>query len=243
MIMAPHANNRYAAEGRDDDGTAGDAPADARDVTPDGKPSNKNAVAENAPGEQTTHSTPVGRTDNSQILPDFSLRAGPRASIPFPRMTPQPPRRAGIPVAAGGIDGSAPDDVPAPAQSHDTVVTLANVAIDAPLADTTGYSSVPADNLAETASRTLSTGTDARTADRRRLANNLDLTKRSPQTEEGPRELLTRTDQASGRSCYSFLRRFLCSLSMRRCQHEPALPSSKQNMKTDFSHTANTDIN
>ena len=241
--MAPHANNRYAAEGRDDDGTAGDAPADARDVTPDGKPPNRNVAAENEPEARTTRSNPDDRTDNSKILADFSLRAGPRASIPFPRMTPQPPRRAGIPVAAAGIDGSAPDDVPAPAQSHDTVVTLANVAIDTRLADTTGYSSVPADNLAETAARTLSTGTDARTADRRLLANNLDLTKRSPQTEEGPRELLTRTDQASGRSCDSFPRRFRCSLAMRRCQHEPALPSAKQNTKTHFSHTANTDIN
>ena len=147
-------------------------------------------------------------------------------------MTPQPPRRAGTPVAAGGSDGSAPDDVPAPAPSHDTVVTLANIAIDTRLADTPGYNSVPADNSAETASRTLSTDTDACPVDGRLLANNLDLPKRSPQTEEGPRELVTRTDQASGRSDNFFPRRFQCSLLTHRIERQTVLLVSPSDYNT-----------
>ena len=230
--MGPHAKDRDSAEGRDDDGPAVAVRADERDVTPDGKPTNRNVAAVNAPEARTTRSNPDGRTDNFQILAEFRLGAGPRIADRSPRATRSIRWLDAIPVAAAGIDRSAPDDVPGLADSRDTDATIANVAIDGPPADTPGYSIAPADNSAETASRTPSTGRHACHVDARLFSHNIDLTMKRAHTEGGPREPVTLTDQASGRSDNSFPRRLLRSLLTHQIERQTVLLVSPSDYNT-----------
>jgi hypothetical protein len=175
--MVSHANGRCSDEGPADDAPASDVLADERDVTLDGKPTNKNVAAENAPEARTTRSNPDGRTDNSQILLEFRLGAGPRTGDRSPRVTRPMRWLAGIPVAAAGIDRSAPDDVPGLADSRDTDATLANDANDTPPADTPDYSNELEEKLDETTARTLLKDTNASHADEDSHSRSLD---RSP---------------------------------------------------------------
>jgi hypothetical protein len=120
---------------------------------------------------------------------------------------------AAIPVAAAGIDCSAPDDVPGLEDSRDTDATPANAANDTPLADTPGYSNGLGEQRPETIARTPLKGTNASHADRDSPARTLDWSRSRPQTDGGPSEPDTLLDSASGRSVNSFPRRFLRSLS------------------------------
>ena len=128
-----------------------------------------------------------------------------------------------IPAAAAGIDSAAPDDVPGPEDSRDTDATRANAAIDVQPAGTHCYSIGPEGNPAETIARTPLKGINASHDDGRHLDCNLDLTPMKAQTDRGPREPVTLTDQASGRSVNSFLRHFPRSLAKHRCERQTAL--------------------
>jgi hypothetical protein len=151
---------------------------------------------------------------------------------------------AGIPVAAAGIDRSAPDDVPGLEDSRDTDATLANDANDTPLADTPDYSNELGEKPAETTARTLLKGTNASHADGDSPAHSLDRSRCHPQTDGGPSEPDTLMDYASGRSVNFFLRRFLRSLSTHTQANATRRSSSLTQTKTAHPHcTANNENN
>ena len=193
----------------------GDARADvvhgrARVVTPDGRPTNKNVAVENVAAARTTRSSPAGRTHNLGNLPEFRLRAGPRTRDRQPRL---PIRRAGIPAAAVDTDSSAPDDVLCLADSLDTPAMHATAASDTPLARTRDYSSGLGEIPAETSSRIPSAGTAGHHTAGCLPPRILDQHLPRTQTEAGPREPLTPTDQASGRR-YKLLPEALSTLPL-----------------------------
>jgi hypothetical protein len=98
-------------------------------------------------------------------------------------MVPSMLARATIPVAAAGIDSSAPDDVPGLGGLPDTAATLASDASDLPLADTPDYSIEPAQRRAETTAHTLLKGTNAIRAGEDTPDCSLDPPRCHPQTE------------------------------------------------------------
>jgi hypothetical protein len=108
---------------------------------------------------------------------------------------------AGIPAAADGIGRSALGDVPGLEDWPDTDATLANTAIDTPLADRLRYSNGLGEMRDETAARNPLKGTNARRVDAASYARSLDRSQRRPQTDEGPSEPGTLMDYASGRRC------------------------------------------
>jgi hypothetical protein len=205
--------HRHAVEFPVGDAPAGVVPAAAHAVTPDGKPPNRNAVVENGADARTTRSSPAGRTNIFGNLREFRLRAGPRMGHRQSRSS----RCVGMTSAVPDTDSPAPDDVLCLAESFDTAATPATAATDTPLADTRDCSSGLGETLAETSSRTPSTGiAEPRKGGDLRLRS-LDQCLHRPQTEGGPRELrllLRIKPRKEGANFFS--RRFLRSLSTRR---------------------------
>lgn len=204
-------DNAAARECRADDGLGDGVLDPARAVKPDGKPPNRNAVRENAAAGRTSHSTLAYRMHNFQNLPEFLLRAGPRAVDRH--RTRHPSGAADIPAASLDSDSSAPVDGLDLQESLDTAARHATVATGTPPAGTPNYSSGLEDALVETTSRSPLIDTAEPQNTENTGTRSLDQQRRSAQTEEGPWALVTHRIKSREEGANFFPRRFPRSLS------------------------------